>query len=112
MHAHIALLGCGSIGFIPDAGLAARLYSFTGHFESSDFFIRPNLRFSILRCAIQAASGRTAVAGCPPVLRATDMPTHSVLSHIKGQNALDCRLAVVGRSDEQPSSRTVHEYDK
>jgi hypothetical protein len=49
----------------------------------------PKLRFSILRCAIQAASGKTAVAGYPPVLRATDMPTHSVLSHIKGQNAPD-----------------------
>src|SRR5439155_16897681 len=46
----------------------------------------------IFRCAIQAASGRTAVAGCPPVLRATDMPTHSVLSHIKGQNARDSRF--------------------
>ena len=55
-------------------------------------FTRPNFRFSVLRCAIQAASGRTAVAGCPPVLRATDMPTHSVLSHIKGQNARDSRF--------------------
>src|SRR2546429_4548687 len=65
-------------------------------------FTRPNFRFSVLRCAIQAASGRTAVVGGPPLLRATDMPNHSGLSHIKSPNARDSRFESWGAPLNSP----------
>src|SRR5439155_13096601 len=88
----IAALFFQAIGWVRGTGSAYCFSDLQVLRVRTHLFTRPNFRFSVLRCAIQAASGRTAVAGCPPVLRATDMPTHSVLSHIKGQNARDSRF--------------------